>query len=126
MTNDQLRAGLASKLRPGAPYTEQDLTAFALGVEWAGNIQRDLADFAAKAGFLNANHLAKISDELDELFDFPEDPMEMADVLLALMLHAEQNGIDLISAARTKLAAVKTRTYGAPDNRGVVRHVAPN
>ena len=40
MTNDELRAALESKLRPGAGYTGQDLTAFALGVEWA---RRDAA-----------------------------------------------------------------------------------
>lgn len=34
MTNNQLRAALESKLRPGAPYSEHDLTAFAIGVEW--------------------------------------------------------------------------------------------
>ena len=35
MKNDELRAALESKLRHGAGYTSQDLTAFALGVEWA-------------------------------------------------------------------------------------------
>ena len=35
MNNGELREALESKLRPGAGYTGQDVTAFALGVEWA-------------------------------------------------------------------------------------------
>ena len=35
MNNGQLREAIESKLRPGAGYTSQDVTAFALGVEWA-------------------------------------------------------------------------------------------
>lgn len=87
-------------------------------------LQRELAEFAAIAGFLEANHLDKVGDELTELKDAPADRLEMADVVLALMLHAEQHGIDLMAAAHEKLAIVKTRTYGEPDERGVVRHVA--
>ncbi len=35
MNNDQLKAALASKLQPGASFTDEDLHEFALGVEWA-------------------------------------------------------------------------------------------
>lgn len=35
MTNNEIRAALESKLRRGATYSDQDLTPFALGVEWA-------------------------------------------------------------------------------------------
>lgn len=87
------------------------------------NLQRDLAEWATGAGVLGANHLAKVRDELEELESAPSDPHEMADVMLALMLHAEQNGVNLMDAALEKLGVVKTRTYGAPDERGVVRHI---
>ncbi len=35
LTNDELRAAFQSKLQPGAKFTDDDLTAFALGIEWA-------------------------------------------------------------------------------------------
>ena len=88
-----------------------------------GDLQRILAEWAKTAGVLGANHLAKVRDELIELEAMPDDPMEMADVLLALMLHAEQRGVDLLPVAAEKLEVVRTRTYGKPDERGVVRHV---
>lgn len=87
------------------------------------DLQKEVAEWALQANIMGANHLAKVRDELDELDAPPADPMEMADVLLALMLHAEIHGVDLIAAAREKLEVVKTRTYGEPDGRGVVRHV---
>jgi len=37
VTNENLQQALESKLIPGTAYTEQDLTAFSLGVEWAQN-----------------------------------------------------------------------------------------
>lgn len=86
-------------------------------------IQQQLACFAKRAGFYAANHLTKAGDELAELRDAPADPAEMADVVLAIMLHADQHGVDLLEACRKKLAAVTTRRYGLPDSRGVVRHL---
>jgi len=123
-TNQQLRAGLESKLQPKARYTEHELSAFALGVEWVSGMQHELACWADGAGIIGANHLTKVRDELIELESDPRDPMEMADVLLALMLHAAQNGVDLQVAAREKFEIVKSRVFGEPDERGVVRHLA--
>lgn len=40
-TDNKLRAALESKLQPGAGYTGQDLTAFALGVAWARDAEHD-------------------------------------------------------------------------------------
>lgn len=59
MTNENLKQWLESKLRPGTPYTEQDLTAFALGVEWA-------QDEAAKRHAATLEYLLKnITDRRD-------------------------------------------------------------
>lgn len=90
----------------------------------AHNLQNDLYRWARATGVIKANHLAKLRDELEELEAAPNDCMEMADVLLALMLHAEQNGVDLLQVGRQKLEIIKGRTYGDPDERGVVRHLA--
>lgn len=35
LTNDELHAAFQSKLQPGTKFTDDDLTAFALGIEWA-------------------------------------------------------------------------------------------
>ena len=91
------------------------------------DLQHELCGWAHDSNVLRANHLAKIRDELAELEAAPNDRMEMADVLLALMLHAEQNGVDLLLVGWQKLAIIKGRTYGDPDERGVIRHIdTPN
>jgi hypothetical protein len=67
LTNDELLAALDSKLRRGATYTAQDVTAFALGVEWA---QDHLAALAAAAdGQMLVRDLAnRVCAELPERF----------------------------------------------------------
>lgn len=93
----------------------------------ACDLQRELCEWASSVNILSANHVAKVRDELEELEKAEDDAMEMADVLLALMLHAEQNGVDLLRVGRQKLEIIKSRAYGEPDERGVVRHIdTPN
>lgn len=87
------------------------------------SLQKQVAVWAADALPAEANHLAKIKDELIEIEASPGDAGEMADVLLALMLHAESHGVDLLSAGLAKLKVVQSRVYGSCDERGVSRHI---
>ena len=48
---------------------------------------------------------------------------EAADCLLLLMHHAHKSGYSLQRAARDKFEMLKTRTWGEPDEQGVVEHV---
>lgn len=63
-----------------------------------------------------------LKDELIELGDEPNDVEEMADVFL-LLAHLS-DGVDLAGAVRAKLTKNLNRTWGKPDERGVVRHTA--
>ena len=85
-------------------------------------LQEQVALWASNALPSDANHLSKLIEEAEELQAAPGDPMEMADVLLALMLHAEENGVDLLAAGHEKLAIVQERHYGPADDRGITRH----
>ena len=85
--------------------------------------QKELAQWAKDALPAGCNHLKKLEQELMELQDTPADAMEMADVGLALMLHAEQHGVDLLGAMRKKFEIVKTRKYGHVDADGISQHV---
>lgn len=103
------------------------VSGFFLGFVWrdatSDPLQKKVAAWAANALPTNANHLQKIKEELIELEAQPDDQGEMADVLLALMLHAESRGIDLLGAGYEKFRVIKTRVYGACDERGVARHI---
>lgn len=98
-----------------------------LGFVWRDTtsdpLQKKVAAWAANALPVNANHLQKIKEYLIELENTPDNQGEMADVLLALMLHAESKGIDLLGAGSAKFQVIKTRVYGACDERGVSRHI---
>lgn len=67
-----------------------------------------------------ATHLL---EEAQELQRSPADAEEMADVMMLLAGLAAFNGYDLASAVRPKLAKNKARTWGSPDEDGVVKHV---
>lgn len=67
-----------------------------------------------------ATHLAR---EAQELKENPEDPSEMADIVLLLGHLAGITGVDLTNASREKLAINKTRKWGKIDAEGVVEHV---
>lgn len=51
-------------------------------------LQKAAAEWAKQALPLDANHLEKLKEELNELCDTPDSADEMADVCLALMIHA--------------------------------------
>ncbi len=55
------------------------------------DLQKLITDWAKATLPADANHLAKLREEYDELARTPSDPFEMADVLLALLLHAERH-----------------------------------
>ncbi len=48
---------------------------------------------------------------------------EAADCLILLLRVAHLEGFDLLAAAEAKFAELETRRWGAPDARGVVRHI---
>jgi len=87
------------------------------------SLQEELAQWSVCALPADANHFKKLEQELAELKDDPCNSMEMADVLLALMLHAERHGVDLLDAGRKKFEIVKTRKYGAVDANGISQHL---
>lgn len=62
--------------------------------------------------------MVMIEPEFDS--DFEE---ESADVGLILLHLASFNEVDLMSAMRRKFEKCKKRTWGKPDEHGVVRHV---
>jgi NTP pyrophosphatase (non-canonical NTP hydrolase) len=86
------------------------------------DIQAELAAWAAEA-VPDADHLAKMREEFDELLDKPGNAHEMADLFMALLVHASSCGVDIEAAVMEKLQIVKGRTYGAPDENGVARHI---
>lgn len=88
-----------------------------------GSLQQATAQWAERALPADANHLAKLKDEVLKLDQAPDSARKMANICLALMLHAEQHGVDLLTVAREKLAENQTRTYGPVDEQGITRHI---
>ncbi len=58
-------------------------------------LQEHVVSWAAIALPSGANHLKKIHEEMEELMAAPADENEMADVLLALTIHAAYSKVDL-------------------------------
>lgn len=74
--------------------------------------------------------LAHLREEIDELecaaLSPRDDPAhELADVFILAFQVAHLLRIDAGAAVRAKMAENRRRTWGAPDERGVVRHVEP-
>ena len=63
-----------------------------------------------------------LSREVQELRQEPTDLEEMADVFMLLV--GLSDGRDLVGAVRAKLEKNKGRTWGQPDEDGVVEHTA--
>jgi hypothetical protein len=99
-----------------APHTD---------VERRINLQSDVAAWAKMHLPAEADSIAKLREEIEELASEPSDPHEIGDVLLGLMVHASIHGIDALSAAADKFEIVKTRRYAMQDN-GTCRHVTEN
>lgn len=66
--------------------------------------------------------LAHLRDELDEL-TASLSPEEAADCLLLLLHFAHKRDFSLADEAKRKFAINLSRTWGEPDERGVVRHI---
>lgn len=74
-------------------------------------------------------HLVEEADELDRALRLahPVDiEEEAADCFLLIVQLAHKLELDLMRAARAKLAINRRRTWGEPDARGVVHHVKPD
>lgn len=65
----------------------------------------------------------KVLEEARELMDAPDDPAEAADVLIAILVFAYFNEIDLLGAAQSKMAVLWDRDWGRPDEEGTIRHL---
>lgn len=80
-----------------------------------------------------ASHFAKEADELGEAVDyflmgacsFDNKAMkeESADCFLILLHLAHLHGFDLLEAAREKMEVNYKRTWGTPDENGVIEHI---
>lgn len=107
---------------PESPQADSEAVSAELALLADCKLQKLLKIWADKALPDNTNHLEKLKEEFAELLDEPYDPTEMADVLLALMLHAESNGVDLLAAGLSKFRIVIGREYGELNSKGVSRH----
>lgn len=89
--------------------------------------QREISEWAATTfpHQTPASKVAHLTDEVKELADNPGDGEEMADCFILLLNLADMGGFDLLEEARKKMAKNKLRIWGAPDARGVCRHVKP-
>lgn len=69
-------------------------------------------------------HMKDEVSELEASFtDGTPDPVEAADILILLAQLADRMGWDLLELAERKHEINLKRTWGKPDERGVVRHV---
>lgn len=79
--------------------------------------------------FPNSTHdgvLDHLEEEVWELKKDPDDWKEIADVFILLVAAAKYAGISLANAARAKMMLNRERTWGKPDERGVINHVREN
>ncbi len=99
----------------------------------------DLQDFAGRLNawaartFPNATTDGAVQHLLDEAAELelsitlgmgrPLMAEEAADCLILLLRVAHLEGFDLLAAAERKFEELQMRTWGAPDARGVVRHI---
>ena len=71
----------------------------------------------------DATKTLHLIEEVQELHEAPDDPMEMADVVMILAHLAAAKGVNLAEAVAAKLAICRTRTWAPPDERGVIKAV---
>lgn len=84
-------------------------------------LQAEVTAWASAHLPVEADNLGKLREELDELELSPSDPGEIGDILIGLMVHASNHGIDVLEAAASKFEIIKTRSYKMqPD--GTCRH----
>lgn len=68
------------------------------------------------------SHMVK---EFVELRDNINDPMEQADIFILLVGLAHNTNVNLMQAVKEKLEINKNRTWGKPDENGVIEHIDP-
>jgi len=78
------------------------------------HLTEEIDELAVEVEAFGANAVPTNRDALAE---------EAADCMLLLLHIAHKCGFDLEKAARAKLECNRARTWGEPDERGVVRHV---
>jgi NTP pyrophosphatase (non-canonical NTP hydrolase) len=97
------------------------------------DIQMEVFDWAEKT-FPDSTiesklaHLKEEADELSEAItegkDIEDILEEVADIVLIAMHAAESSNRMLVSHIRRKFLICQTRTWGEPDENGVVRHTS--
>ena len=88
-------------------------------------LQKEISEWAS-ATFKAQNIQSKVEhlrDEVNELYECPTDGEEMADCLILLANLAEMSGLDLFEEAEKKMVKNRLRKWGAPDERGVCKHI---
>ena len=68
-------------------------------------------------------HMSDEIAELREASTVAERKLECADIALLLLHIASRDGFSLVDAMKLKFSICKTRHWGDPDTRGVVRHI---
>lgn len=92
------------------------------------DLQNDIGAFTDKT-FGKSTPQAKLhhlAEEVQELLAEPEDHMEWADCFILLLDAANKAGLsmdDVYEAIEAKMEINKSRTWGEPDENGVVKHV---
>lgn len=85
------------------------------------NLQAEVAAWASVNIPPEADQIAKLREELDELALSPADPGEIGDLMIGLMHHASKHGVDALAAAAAKFEIVKKRQYTMQAD-GTCRH----
>ena len=70
--------------------------------------------------------IAHLRDEIDEIEESPDEIEEWADVIILYMNAAYYSGHsmdDILIAVHKKFEKNKNRSWGEPDERGVVKHI---
>jgi hypothetical protein len=74
-------------------------------------------------GSTHLSKLAHIKKEIKELEECPTDASEIADIMLLCIGMGAIQGYDMADEIIKKFEINKKRTWGAPDEDGVVRHI---
>jgi NTP pyrophosphatase (non-canonical NTP hydrolase) len=94
-------------------------------VKNAATIQHRISQWSEET-FPNQTTSAKIdhlADEVQEVRENPNDGEELADCAILLFNLAERAGVNLMMEVENKFAKNRKRTWGVPDERGVVKHI---
>ena len=103
-------AGIYNKwLKYGEKHWEEFIAEFE---EWAERCPLEYTDDA---------RLRHLIEEVNELYQKPDDILEMADIGLILLKHCYAKKVNLLDAMRMKFDMIKNSEWYPPDENGVVR-----